>query len=832
MRIGTKLALALVAYGIAISAGLALLHSERERGEDIASETKTLERRAARVAQAVSEALVGGKREPARMRLAAGMAADRISRGWVVMEGKVRLGLPRAREGMDARILLGAEGMERAERAIREGKPASWAEEGSGWGWAAIPLGSFGDESGEGMALILGEDLSGRVAEIDREHHLQAGLALGMSLALAALLWGWARWDLARRTGRLLKAMEEGDAGHPDFGRFGRGGDEIAGLWRGLKTLLEEINGRESGLIEEIDRRRRGEAALAALATRDPLTGLPNRAAFGEEAMGLLERSASAERLAAVAFLDLDGFKELNDERGHEAGDRLLREVGARLKEAMGPEDAAYRIGGDEFALALGMLEGIGQAEERIGKALSALSAPFLEEGWSWRISASAGYTVYPLDEARDADELLRHADQAMYEAKRAGGGAARMFEPDGAGSLADRETLQRVERALAEGRLELHYQPKVDMGKGEVIGAEALLRMRDEQGALVPPGKFLPAVEASDWAIRIDEWVIERALADMEDWRREGLEIPLSVNITARHLQSEGFGETVRRALDRHPLAPPAWLELEIVESAALSNIEQVRKAIRAAKGAGAGFALDDFGMGYSSLSYLKMIPADTLKIDQSFVRDLLSDPDDFALVKAIGDLARSFGKGLVAEGVETEEQGLALLRMGIAKAQGYRIAKPMPKAEFGAWARAWEGVGSWGALEGGERADRGLAMMEAWQSVSRWTKALAQAKAGDGIWLRHREVFAPEESAFGVWIAGEMEQAKERGDEEALELLGRADVEREKMHHHGELCCLRLLGGKEPEEEDLRLMEAAREAVADAIQPLYPDSPIREAR
>jgi len=355
------------------------------------------------------------------------------------------------------------------------------------------------------------------------------------------------------------------------------------------------------------------------------------------------------------------------------------------------------RLGGDEFVLLLVGLEKVEECEQALVRLLESVARPVVVGGEEVTISASIGVALYPQDDA-DPDTLLRHADQAMYQAKQAGRNRYHLFDTEtDRRARTHREQLSRIEQALANHELVLHYQPKVNMRQGLVVGAEALVRWQHPERGLLPPVEFLPMIEDNDLIVRLGEWVIEQALAQIALWRAAGLELRVSVNVAARHLQQQDFVVRLREMLARHPEVPASQLELEVLETAALEDMLLVSRVINECRGFGVEFALDDFGTGYSSLTYFKRLPARVLKIDQSFVRDMLKDPEDRAIVEGVIGLTRVFRREVIAEGVESVEHGVALLTMGCELAQGYGIARPMPAAELAGWVRGWRADPSW---------------------------------------------------------------------------------------------------------------------------------------
>jgi diguanylate cyclase (GGDEF)-like protein/PAS domain S-box-containing protein len=450
-------------------------------------------------------------------------------------------------------------------------------------------------------------------------------------------------------------------------------------------------------LVRDISERKRYQEELEFLAHHDPLTQLPNRVLLGDRLLQAIAHARRSQRLLAIAYLDLDGFKPINDSLGHEAGDRLLQLVAQRLKECTRADDTVCRLGGDEFALLLGGLASIDESGQTLQRLLDALAAPYYLDEQAIMISASIGVTIYPFDDA-DTDTLLRHADQAMYIAKQAGRNRFHLFDAEhDRRSQAYRSAQARVASALAQHEFVMHYQPQVDMPSGAIVGAEALIRWQHPLEGLLAPARFLPLVENSDLAIPLGEWVIETVLTQMSAWRRSGLNLKVGINIAARHLQIPDFSTRLAALLARYPDVPPAAVELEVVESVALEDIVHVARIIEDCHALGVAFALDDFGTGYSSLSYFKRLKVDLLKIDQSFVRDLLDDEEDRAIVAGVIGLTQSFKRRVIAEGVETVATGTALIAMGCPLAQGYGIARPMPAAELPDWMANWRPDPRW---------------------------------------------------------------------------------------------------------------------------------------
>lgn len=441
------------------------------------------------------------------------------------------------------------------------------------------------------------------------------------------------------------------------------------------------------GLLEQLSWR----------AGHDVLTSLPNRAILDDRLEQALAHAKREQQLLLVCFMDLDGFKPVNDRYGHELGDRLLVEVARRLVGSVRGNDTVARLGGDEFVLLLNDIQSTDEIDPMLTRLLKEVSLPYQLGAETIEIGASIGVTIYPLDE-NEPDTLLRHADQAMYHAKQGGRGCFHMFDTEMDEQIQQRhQLLNRIEQALRDDELRLFYQPKINLRSGEIIGMEALLRWQHPERGLLGPMEFLPLAEQSDLIIDIGDWVIRHALQQLEIWCREGRCWGISVNIAARHLQRPDFIATVQDALALHPTVPAQYLELEILESSAIEDMTHVRQVIAAGQSLGLKFSLDDFGSGYSSLAYMRLLPVDTLKIDQSFVRDILQDEEDRALVEGILKIAEIFKLNVLAEGMETAEHGVLLTQMGCTQAQGYGIARPMPAGQVPEWAAQFKPDARW---------------------------------------------------------------------------------------------------------------------------------------
>jgi diguanylate cyclase (GGDEF)-like protein/PAS domain S-box-containing protein len=441
------------------------------------------------------------------------------------------------------------------------------------------------------------------------------------------------------------------------------------------------------GVLADITDLKESQARLERMAHYDALTRLPNRTLLSLRMQTLIHHALQTDTLLGVCYLDLDGFKPINDTHGHHAGDALLMKLAQRMTETLRSSDTVARLGGDEFVILLANLATVEELEAHLRRLLLRLGEPTLIEGLQLQVSASIGVTIYPLDSA-DPDTLLRHADQAMYQAKAQGRAGFHLFDlAQEKQATHFREVSGQLTVALLENQLQLYYQPKVDLQKKQVMGFEALLRWQHPERGLLAPGYFLPVVQETPFACKIDEWVLETALHQLGAWKSIGLDTHVSINISARTLQRPDLPEWLAACLARHPRISPSQLELEVLESCAMDDIEQVGHAIRSCANLGVGFALDDFGTGYSSLIYLRRLPAGVLKIDRSFVNGMLNDAEDLAIVESVLGLATAFGRQVIAEGVETRHQGERLLAMGCRLIQGYGIARPMPASQVPDW-------------------------------------------------------------------------------------------------------------------------------------------------
>jgi diguanylate cyclase (GGDEF)-like protein/PAS domain S-box-containing protein len=649
-------------------------------------------------------------------------------------------------------------------------------------------------------------------------------------------LSGYRREDVLGRNPRFLSSGQQGK----DF--YASMWHELTtiGTWRGelwnrrkdgslyiQRTSISTVRDSEGnpshyiGLSYDVTALRESQDQLEQMAFFDALTGLPNRRLLADRLKQAIAQSTRTDNMLAICILDLDGFKPVNDNWGHAAGDRLLIEAAARLTHAVRTGDTVSRLGGDEFVVLLNNITHVDECEHAAERIREALCRPYLLTEGEAEISASIGVTLYPLD-ASDPDTLIRHADQAMYAAKKAGRNCFQLFDAGGDRlTEARRAATASVRQAIDQNEFLLYYQPKVNMRTGTVIGAEALLRWQHPERGFLSPAEFLPVVDFVGMQTALGDWVLRTAVCQLSTWAKAGHRLSVSINVAAEQLQVAGFVDNLSKTLNDFPDIGPDQIELELLETAALHNLNEVSGVLDRCRQLGVHFAIDDFGTGYSSLTYLKQLRARTLKIDQSFVRDMLEDPEDLAIVDGIIGLASAFRRQVVAEGVETIGHGSLLLQLGCDLAQGYGIARPMAADRLVSWIAQWQQPAQWSDTNAWSREDLPLLTMKTehhhWFNV--FVTALdhtpeeVSLSAGEIEW----PPLTPEECRFGRWLAND-------GKRRYRHLLAYHELEASHNAIHLKAQELELLWRHDPPAARARLDEliACRDHLLDALEEL----------
>ncbi|MEX2193974.1 MAG: EAL domain-containing protein [Thermoleophilaceae bacterium] len=527
---------------------------------------------------------------------------------------------------------------------------------------------------------LVGVDADGRIAVVNEKVEALFGYSRAELLGKPMhMLWP-----------RRLPAVSPGPAGAPAGGAVEHTGLRRDGSEFPAEVTISPIETEDGPLfisiVRDVTERKRAEERIAHLAFHDALTGLPNRSMLEQHLELALTRARRGGQSVALLYVDLDEFKVVNDSLGHAAGDELLVQVARRLASLTRESDLLARQGGDEFLVLVADLDTgdhAGSAPSAVARVAErihwALRDPFTVEGRECRLGASVGVSVFPHD-AGDAAGMLRHADAALYNGKALGRGATVIYADDEADPMERLSLTTRLRRAVEGGEFVLHYQPVVDLRDGRIVGAEALVRWIDPERGMIPPLEFIPAAEALGLIERIGEWVFDEACRQVAEWRRQGEDVPVSINLSLRQVWQADLAEDLLTRVRDAGLDPGRFV-LELTESTAMTDSVRGEQAMRALADAGFRLAIDDFGTGYSSLARLREMPVDILKIDRSFVADAHADA---SIVRTIVELARNLGLRPLAEGIETPEQWRALLEAGCVYGQGFLFARPVPAAEL----------------------------------------------------------------------------------------------------------------------------------------------------
>ncbi|MCK9490574.1 MAG: bacteriohemerythrin [Sulfurimonas sp.] len=506
------------------------------------------------------------------------------------------------------------------------------------------------------------------------------------------------------------------------------------------------------GISRDITERQHHEKHLEYIAHYDALTGLPNRILLSDRINQALKQSNRHRFSFAVVYLDLDGFKTINDTFGHDYGDKFLELLAKYMQKSLRQGDTIARLGGDEFVVVLLDLKTHEDSLIMIKRLLEASSQKIIVDKIEMQVTASLGVTFFDAGDEIDADQLLRQADQAMYQAKILGKNRFHIFD-----ALKDKkirthhESLDEVQKALLNDEFVLYYQPKVNMQSGEVVGTEALIRWNHPEHGILSPSLFLPIVDGHILSVRIGEWVLDSAMRQMSEWKDKGIDVPTSVNVDAMQLQQSDFVEQLKNLLKKYPKVEPKDLILEVLETSALEDIVHISQVMHACLDIGITFSLDDFGTGYSSLTYLKRLPAKELKIDKSFVCGMLEDSDDLAILDGVMSLSSAFRRDVIAEGVESVEHGEMLLKLGCKIAQGYIIAHPMPPENIEEWIKHYDSNEKWKNTSSISRED--LPLLYALVEHRAWLSGVLAYIKGITTSLPERNYH---ECRFGEWLYG----------------------------------------------------------------------------
>jgi diguanylate cyclase (GGDEF)-like protein/PAS domain S-box-containing protein len=684
-------------------------------------------------------------------------------------------GIPERRKQFHRRILAGETLRGEEDCFIRADGTFQWVR------WEMLPWRTA--DGVIGGVLIFTEDITQR--KRDREQlelaasvftHAREGILItGPDASILDVndtftrITGYARDEILGQNPRVLQSGRQTPEFYREMWRALRENGQWRGeIWNKAKddriypeslsiTAVTDRSGRllhYVGHFTDLTQAEEFRQQMERAAQYDALTNLPNRTLLADRLDQAMAHGRRNRQLLTVACIDLDNFRWVNERCGHDAGDNLLMAIAGRMRMVVREADTLARVGSDKFVAVLLDVRETASARSLLDRLLAAASEPepFGEKGIA--ITASIGAVFYPQTNELDASQLLREAEQAMYQAKLAGKNRCHIFDPRrDAVARSRQDELDRIQHAIDAQEFVLWYQPRVHMGTGALHAAEALIRWQHSERGLLLPGAFLPEIEGHDLIDRLGEWVIDQALAQYEAWREAGLTVPVSVNIAAHHLQSHDFAGRLAAILAAHPGVPPAHLELEVVESSALHDIAQVSGVLSECRRMGVAVSLDDFGTGFSSLTYLRRLPIDIIKIDQSFVRGVVDNPEDMSILEGVLSLAGALDRRAIAEGVETADHGRLLLQLGCVYGQGYGIAHPMPPENFPAWVASWRPDVAW--RDAAALAPAKRALLQAGADHRAWAAAVESFLRG----FRHAPpLLDPHKCRMGRWIEAEM--------------------------------------------------------------------------
>ncbi|MFH4626365.1 bacteriohemerythrin [Vibrio alginolyticus] len=566
------------------------------------------------------------------------------------------------------------------------------------------------------------------------------------------------------------------------------------------------------GTIQDVTDKTMYLEQLRQLAYEDDLTGLPNNRALEERLKVAINHCEQNGCHLVLAILDLDNFREINERQGTAFGDDVLLALSQRTRAVCGEEAFIARNGGDEFIILLPKMRLDDDHFLLFRRLLVRVGEPLVVSGVQIQVTASIGVTQYPQPNKVSEDQLLRQANQALFEAKMQGKNRLQQYDVQWEQkTLALTGRLKAIKKALLNEEFVLFYQPKVNMAKGTVLGVEALIRWQPPSGELMPPNMFLPAIQDHPLEVELGDWVIHTAVAQAEAWHEQGLSLEVSVNVTSLQILQHDFVSKLKSELEAHPGISPRFLQIEILESSALLDLDKVSRVMRQCRELGVRFALDDFGTGFSSLSYLKHLPASVLKVDQSFVRNMLDDSDDLSIISGVVGMSQAFGLQVLAEGIETEEHGDLLLRLGCECGQGYGIARPMKAGDLHSWVSHWQAPNTWKAQKPVEFHN--LPLLHAEVEHRHWVNQLES-------WLQGETDSLPplhaSECTVGRWIENNG-QVRFQNKPEFTQLL----TAHENLHSAGEqLVDAHARGDMEIAHEKLFAIYEYRNAVLSALR------------